>query len=52
MLLAKGKISPDVIALMEKCRHTGFNVFFGQRILPPYFSASGFCLGKKGRWKI
>ena len=34
MLLAKGKISSDIIALMDKWRHTGFNVFSGQRILP------------------
>jgi hypothetical protein len=34
MLLGKGKISPDVIALMDKWRHTGFNVFCGRRILP------------------
>jgi len=34
MLLAKGKISPDVITLMDKWRHTGFNVFCGPRILP------------------
>ena len=26
MLLAKGKIRPEVIALMDKWRHTGFNV--------------------------
>ena len=34
MLLKKGKISRDLIALMEKWRHTGFNVFVGQRIFP------------------
>jgi hypothetical protein len=34
MLLGKGKISPDVISLMDKWRHTGFNVFSGPRILP------------------
>ena len=34
MLLAKGKISADVITLMDKWRHTGFNVFCGPRILP------------------
>jgi hypothetical protein len=34
MLLGKCKISPDVIALMDKWRHTGFNVFCGRRILP------------------
>lgn len=34
MLLAKGKISPDVIALLDKWRHTGFNAYYGSRILP------------------
>lgn len=34
MLLKKGKISRDLIALMDKWRHTGFNVFVGPRILP------------------
>ena len=34
MLLAKGKITTDVIALMDRWRHTGFNVFCGPRILP------------------
>jgi hypothetical protein len=30
----KCKISPDVIALMDKWRHTGFNDYCGPRILP------------------
>jgi hypothetical protein len=34
MLLAKGKITRDMIALLNKWRHTGFNVFSGSRILP------------------
>ena len=34
MLLAKGKIMPDMIALLDKWRHTGFNVYAGSRILP------------------
>jgi hypothetical protein len=34
MLLAKGKIMPDMIALLDKWRHTGFNVYVGSRILP------------------
>jgi hypothetical protein len=42
MLLTKGKITQDMIALLvedpvfsgEKWRHSGFNVFFGPRILP------------------
>ena len=34
MLLKKGKISRDLIALMDKWRHSGFNVFVGRRILP------------------
>jgi len=36
MLLNKGKIMPDMITLMDKWRHTGFNVFAGPRILPRY----------------
>ena len=34
MLLAKGKITQGMITLLDKWRHTGFNVFFGPRILP------------------
>ena len=34
MLLAKGKIKQDMITLLDKWRHTGFNVFAGSRILP------------------
>ena len=34
MLLKKGKISRDPIALLDKSRHTGFNVFVRLRILP------------------
>ena len=34
MLLAKGKITPERIALMDTWRHTGFNVYVGPRILP------------------
>ena len=34
MLLDKGKISPDVITLLDKWRHTGFNAYCGPRILP------------------
>ncbi len=34
MLLAKAKITQDMIMLLDKWRHTGFNVFFGPRILP------------------
>jgi hypothetical protein len=36
MLLNKGKITPDMITLMDKWRHTGFNVFAGPRILLRY----------------
>ncbi|MFC1488621.1 transposase [Thermodesulfobacteriota bacterium] len=32
--MTKGKIIPDVITLMDKWRHTSFNVYCGQRILP------------------
>ena len=34
MLLAKDKITQDMVALLDKWRHTGFNVFAGPRILP------------------
>jgi len=34
MLVAKGKITQHMIMLLDKWRHTGFNVFFGPRILP------------------
>jgi len=34
MLLAKGKITQDMVSLLDKWRHTGFNVFCGPRILP------------------
>ncbi|MBW1777165.1 MAG: transposase [Deltaproteobacteria bacterium] len=34
MLLKKGKITRDMIALLDKWRHTGFNVYYGPRILP------------------
>jgi len=34
MLLSKGKITRDMIALLDKWRHSGFNAFFGPRILP------------------
>jgi ribosomal protein S27E len=34
MLLAEEKITQDMIMLLDKWRHTGFNVFFGPRILP------------------
>ncbi len=34
MLLAKGKITTDLIALLNKWRHTGFNVYYKPRILP------------------
>ena len=34
MLLAKEKITRDIITLLDKWRHIGFNVFSGPRILP------------------
>jgi hypothetical protein len=34
MLLEKGKITQDMIALLDKWRHSGFNVFGGPRIQP------------------
>ncbi len=36
MLLYKGKITRDMIALLNKWRHSGFNVFYSKRILPRY----------------
>jgi len=34
MLLAKGKITRDMIAFLDNWRHSRFNAFFGPRILP------------------
>ncbi|MEE9609795.1 MAG: transposase, partial [Desulfatiglandales bacterium] len=34
MLLKKGKITQDMIALLDKWRHSGFNVYCGPRIQP------------------
>ncbi len=34
MLISKGKITQDMIALLDKWRHSGFSVFIGPRILP------------------
>lgn len=34
MLLKKDKVTQDMIALLDKWRHSGFNVFSGPRILP------------------
>jgi len=34
MLLAKGKITADMIALLDKWRRTGFNAYCGPRISP------------------
>jgi hypothetical protein len=39
MLLSKGKITTDMITLLDKWRHTGFNVFCGKRILPRHKNA-------------
>jgi len=39
MLLSKDKITRDMITLLDKWRHTGFNVFCGKRILPRYENA-------------
>jgi len=36
MQLSKGKITRDTIALLDKWRHTGFNVYSGPHILPRY----------------
>jgi hypothetical protein len=32
MLLNKGKITEDLVAMVMKWRHSGFNVFCGERI--------------------
>ena len=34
MLLAKGKITHDMITLLDKWRRKGFNVYYAPRILP------------------
>jgi hypothetical protein len=34
MLLAKGRITRELIAMLSNWRHSGFQVFCGQRILP------------------
>ena len=34
MLLAKGRITKDLIAMLSNWRHSGFQVFCGQRIFP------------------
>lgn len=34
MLFNKGKITRDMIALLDRWRHSGFNVYGGPRILP------------------
>ena len=34
MLLAKGRITKDLIAMLSNWRHSGFQVFCGQRLFP------------------
>ena len=34
MLLVKGRITRDLIAMLSNWRHSGFQVFCGQRIFP------------------
>jgi hypothetical protein len=34
MLLDKGRMSPEIIRIMDRWRHSGFNVYRGPRILP------------------
>jgi hypothetical protein len=34
MLLAKGRITRDLIAMLSNWRHSGFRVFCGQRLFP------------------
>jgi len=39
MLRTKGKITTDLIALMDKWRHSGFNALCGSRIFPGHKSS-------------
>jgi hypothetical protein len=34
MLLDKGRLTPETIRIMDRWRHSGFNVYCGPRILP------------------
>jgi aminopeptidase-like protein len=34
MLLNKGKITKELIAMLSSWRHSGFNIFCGNRIVP------------------
>jgi len=34
MLLDKGRMNPEIIGIMDRWRHSGFNVYRGPRILP------------------
>jgi hypothetical protein len=34
MLIARGKITPEMITLLSGWRHSGFHVFCGKRITP------------------
>ncbi len=34
MLLTKGRMNPEIIGIMDRWRHSGFNVYRGPRILP------------------
>ncbi|RKZ08487.1 hypothetical protein DRQ05_01370 [bacterium] len=40
MLLAKGKITQDMIKLLDKWRDTGFNVYCGPPLIPDSYRAS------------
>jgi hypothetical protein len=39
MLLSKGKITEDLVDMLMKWRHSGFNVFCGSRIQPGHEEA-------------
>ncbi len=47
MLLAKGKITADLIALMDKWRHSGFNVYKGEQMVRYYGYYSNVSRGRR-----
>ena len=57
MLLSKGKITEDLIDMLMKWRHSGFNVFCGSRTRGPALERVGserseeFSQGVKRPWK-
>ncbi len=47
MILAKGKITADLIALMDKWRHSGFNVYKGEQMVRYYGYYSNVSRGRR-----